>query len=498
MMKSTTPQYLRSPLWAAVLLFLGLSILVPSCQSTADAGGYSTNATAVAPVAPAGKITLSLNLPSEPLLPGQEVVLTASITTPGAENAQVTWMVDGKVQETKGPSLTVKFSDSKWNYHWVEAAAQLDNSQGWAGGYVTVAPKDFSLRAPSARAKNVILVIGDGMGEAQRRAASLYTTGTNRSLAMDNLEVLGLSRTDNAQGKVTDSAAGGTALSTGVRTNNGYLGLDTNQKPLTTIAEEARAAGKSIGLVTNVSIAHATPASFAVHIVSRDQYEDIAAAMLEQDFQVFLGGGYKHLTKRTDGRDLWQEATARGFTTIRTAEEAQAVAALPAGQIPGRLLGAFAPDGMNRPYSPDLTTMAKAALKVLKTDADGYFLMIEAGQIDWAGHNNESLNNLKDVLEMDALVAWLKANELDGNTLLITTADHETGGLHAWDQGVGLRGEKPALATETGKVHLWWTSKDHTGRPVPITAAGPGAAALEGMMDNTRIHQVMKQVLLGK
>lgn len=246
------------------------------------------------------------------------------------------------------------------------------------------------------RAQAIILFIGDGMGEGQRTAARWLAVGQDGTLAMDAMPFGGWSHTASADNPITDSAAAGTALATGVKTNNGLVGQDPAGNALITILERAKSRGLSVGLVTTTQMAHATPACFAAHVPDRRMMTEIARQMLFSgaEVDVLLGGGedeflpttatgcYPQPGERSDGRDLIAEATAAGYTYVCDATAFATV--IPTSTT--RLLGLFADEGMARPFSPSLAEMTEKAIDVLSQDPDGFLLMVEGGQIDWACH----------------------------------------------------------------------------------------------------------------
>jgi alkaline phosphatase len=351
------------------------------------------------------------------------------------------------------------------------------------------------------QAQAVILFIGDGMGEAHRNAARWSKAGQSGGLAMDRMPTLGWSHTASADNAVTDSAAAATALATGVKTNNGMIGQDPAGNALTTILERAQASGMAIGLVTNVQMTHATPAAFAAHVPDRDMMAEIASQMLAAEVDVLLGGGedeflptsvngcYSEPGERTDERNLIAEATDAGYTYV--CDAANLAALDPA--LTSKLLGLFADEGMNRPYSPSLEEMTQKAIDILSQDPDGFFLMVEGGQIDWASHVNDAANVISDTVGFDEAVAAGQAYAAGAdNTLIVVTADHETGGmsvsLTTGDQG-------PFYMPEGTSFYASWSTINHTATDVPTTAQGPWSDLLAGTHENTYIHSVMRQAL---
>ena len=164
--------------------------------------------------------------------------------------------------------------------------------------------KEFPQKFKGNKPKNIVLLIGDGMGVSEVFAG---LTGNKGHLFLENCKHIGFSKTQSSDNYITDSAAGGTALSAGVKTYNGAIGVDAAGNPVKTIVEEASEKGLATGLVSTSAITHATPASFIAHQASRSSYEDIAADFLKTDIDVFIGGGLEHFTKRNDGRNLVDE-----------------------------------------------------------------------------------------------------------------------------------------------------------------------------------------------
>ena len=370
-------------------------------------------------------------------------------------------------------------------------------------------------------ARSVILLIGDGMGEAHRTAARLYSVGRDGQLAMDTLPVAGMARTWSTEGVVTDSAAAGTALATGVKTYNKAIAVDPDGKPVPTVLEKAKEAGKSTGLVTNVWLPHATPASFAAHNADRDDYLGIALDMFDHNVDVLLGGGEDYFLPkgtvgcfpddgdRTDGRNLIDEAVAKGYGHVCT--EADLSGVDPSNT--DRLLGTFADYNMARPYAPSLAEMTDKALAILDKNSGGFFLMVEGGQIDLAAHANNAVKMLGDVVGFDAAVqVALQYQAQHPETLVIVTADHATGGLTIEDAALdgpcpepdpsdareckGLFQEDgPFSESKGGKFWVDWTTFDHTADDVPVMAIGPDSTALAGNYENTHVFEAMRDAL---
>ncbi|MFW5645307.1 MAG: alkaline phosphatase, partial [Bacteroidota bacterium] len=271
--------------------------------------------------------------------------------------------------------------------------------------------------------KNIIFLIGDGMGVPQLHAAMEHADET---LIMEKAEYTGLSKTHSLTNKITDSAAGGTALATGNKTSNGVISQDTLGNPLKTILEFAEDYGLSTGLVSTSAITHATPASFIAHEENRNNYEAIAADFLDTDIEVFIGGGFDHFANRKDGLNLVESLEEKGYSLVRNLEELKASQA-------DKLAGLLA-EGHLPPVAEgreDMLSVATAkALDILSRNEDGFFLMVEGSQIDWGGHANDLDYIVSETIDFDQAVGvavdFAKKNP---GTLVVVTSDHETGGL---------------------------------------------------------------------
>ncbi|WP_010422109.1 alkaline phosphatase [Anaerophaga thermohalophila] len=324
--------------------------------------------------------------------------------------------------------------------------------------------------------KNIILMIGDGMGTAQIFAA--YTANGGR-LNITNMPYSGFITTQSSDNYITDSAAGGTAFSAGEKTYNGAIAVDVNNQPLTTILEYAEQNGLSTGLVSSSAITHATPASFIAHNESRNNYEDIAADFLKTDIDIFIGGGKSFFNEREDHRNLLEELENKNYRIFNSLEEASetndapmAILTAPKHNPRWPERGELIPEGTEK------------AIKVLNKNDKGYFLMVEGSQIDWGGHENNTAYIVEEALDFDRAVG--KALELassDGETLVIVTADHETSGMSINSGDF-----------EKGEIHAKYTTGEHTGIMVPVFAFGPGAEHFTGVMKNTDIFHKMYQL----
>jgi alkaline phosphatase len=261
----------------------------------------------------------------------------------------------------------------------------------------------------------------------------------------------------------------------------------------------------AVGLVTTTQMAHATPAAFASHVPSRIMMTEIASQMLAHEVDIMLGGGedeflpagavgcYPKPGEREDGRNLVAEATAAGYTYV--CDSTAFAALVPTSTV--RLLGLFADEGMTRPFSPSLAEMTQTAIAILSQDPEGFFLMVEGGQIDWACHLNDAATAISDTVGLDeaVVVAQSYASTRDG-VLVIVTGDHETGGMTVGVSPTGSPGEDgPFYAPDGEPFYVNWTTGNHTGEDVPTTAQGLHSYLLAGTNENTLIHDVMSKAL---
>ena len=333
--------------------------------------------------------------------------------------------------------------------------------------------------------KNVIFCIGDGMGSGQISIARLSTCGADGRLYMEKMPVAGVVMTHSADKTITDSAAAGTALACGFKTSNGTIGMGPSGECFETILEAAKSNGKATGLVVTSTISHATPAAFASHVTSRGVEAEIAGQLLGNKVNVLLGGGKKFFapngsggSARKDGRDLIAEAKSAGYSFVESREELEKADSK-------YLLGLFEMGGLTTEEpEPTLAEMTAKAIKILNSDGDGFFLMVEGSQIDWACHENDAEYAIRQTLLFDmAVKAAIDFAVKDGQTLVIVTADHETGGLTITGGNLG-----------GGKININWSAKGHSNMPVPLFAYGPGAEKFNGVFDNTDVPKKIANV----
>ena len=284
----------------------------------------------------------------------------------------------------------------------------LSKSKVWAFAAFLVATALICTGQP----ESAILYIGDGMGVAQVTAARIYQANARDGrLTLDTLEHVALVRTYAADRMVTDSAAAGTALATGFKTNAGVIAMDAEGNRLETVLEKAKKAGKSVGIVTTTTVTHATPACFYAHPPGRNNEAALAAQLIDYgEVDLVLGGGRKFFLprdgedgnpsgggSRSDQRNLLEEAEAKGYRVLKDRGELKEIfAELEAGKQPGKLLGLFSSGMMayeagreaNAPDQPSIVEMTSLAIEILSRNPRGFFLMVEGGRIDHASHAN--------------------------------------------------------------------------------------------------------------
>lgn len=332
-------------------------------------------------------------------------------------------------------------------------------------------------------AKNVVLVIGDGMGAESVKAASDYAYGAEGKLSFESFPCQGVMTHNAAGGVVTDSAASATAMATGVKVTNGVVSVQIpgNGQELPTILERLQAEGFRVGLVTNSYIEDATPAAFAAHDANRGHVDNIAREYVQVSRPDVLMGGYSvnGLTP-----DL---AAASGYEVVETRAQLKAFANDNTSKLAGLFGIGHMPYEFDGDYKkiPDLSEMTAKALQVLGLGGKPFFLLVENENIDESGHANQIERNIAATVELsDAVQEILKWEGARNDTLIVVTADHETGGL-AVEKARG-KGAFPKVS---------WSTNGHTQTPVPVYAKGPGAENFAGSLDNVDLSKRVLQSL---
>ncbi|GHE82351.1 alkaline phosphatase [Thalassotalea profundi] len=410
--------------------------------------------------------------------------------------------------------------------------------------------------------KNVIMIVGDGMGPAFTTAYRYYNDDPNTPEIEETVfdrHLVGLNSTYPApiSGYVTDSAAGATALATGIKSYNGAISVDVDKKPLKTVLQHAKTLGKKTGVVVTSQVNHATPASYITHNESRRNYDAIADSYIDNGINIdlLLGGGTKYFIR--EDRNLVEEFKEKGFQYVDNYEQLTSI------KKEEPLLGLFAPVGL--PWSLDdsnkhrLSEMTKIATEQLE-NKNGYFMLIEASQVDWAGHSNDIASAMAEMDDLAKTLIYLEQYvEQNPDTLVVLTADHSTGGLtlgsdgeykwqpsvfkgmtqsisaiaqfiaekeftaeqlatmltfaltdeqlsqlHSIKQDESEKITKPQLTRQlykklnqfvSAKSFTGWTTGGHTGIDVPVFAFGKGFEKFQNKTDNTDIAKIIFTIL---
>ncbi|MCY7948124.1 alkaline phosphatase [Bacillus atrophaeus] len=412
--------------------------------------------------------------------------------------------------------------------------------------------------------RNVIVMIGDGMGtpyiNAYRSLKNNGKTPNDMKLTEFDPNLTGMMMTypGDPDYNITDSAAAGTALSTGVKTYNNAIGVNKNKKRVKSVLEEAKEQGKSTGLVATSEINHATPAAYGAHNESRKNMNQIANSYFDdkingkQKIDVLLGGGKTYFNRKD--RNLTEEFKKTGYSYVTTKRELKK-------DKNKQILGLFADGGLAKALdrdsqTPSLEDMTSSAIDRLNQNKKGFFLMVEGSQIDWAAHDNDVVGAMSEVKDFEkAYKAAIQFAKKDKHTLVIATADHTTGGFTIGANSEKNWHAKPILAAKRtpefmakkiaeGKpakdvlsrytdltftaeeiktveaaaqadqnkgaykaiIKLFntrsnsgWTSTDHTGEEVPVYAYGPGKEKFAGLINNTdQAKKIFKILKTGK
>jgi alkaline phosphatase len=357
----------------------------------------------------------------------------------------------------------------------------------------------------AGEARNIILMIGDGMGPTQIHTMWLYSTRyLGRNFAM--MDIMNEGRTafvynNTKDNLVPESAAAATQMATGVRVHNKSVSVGSDGKPLKSILEIAREKGKSTGLVTTSGITDATPAAFAAHVKNRRDEQTIAEQLIEANVDILFGGGRAFFIserekdgKRKDNRNLLEEAIQKNYVVIGSSDEMRKATGK-------KLIGLFSRGDMlyeiDRPGSnePSLAEMTKKALDVLSGNSKGFFLMVEGGGIDRAAHHNDLTTLALEGIAFDeAAKAAYEFQKRNTDTLLIITGDHETGGLtthsHILTSKESQKGNVLHHLSELQKGSRWAT-KTHTSTPLFVWGLGPGSEMINGWKHNTELFHIM-------
>lgn len=331
--------------------------------------------------------------------------------------------------------------------------------------------------AEGPRPRNVILMIGDGMGVGQFSSASIMLHGPDGQLAVESAPITGLVKTCAGDDLATDSAAASTAMATGFKAPKTAISILADGRRPLTLLEAAKASDLATGVLTTSGLADATPAGFLVHAADRYQYAEIFSAILATDNDILIGGTWVHHHKAKHDKEYLELVhrvdelgTEAGYQVIRDE------AALASAEIP--ILALFDPrHSSSDGHGPDLVVTTDFLLETLGSGERGFFALIESEVTDGAGHKNSISDVVDAVREFDEAVALtIRWAETRGDTLVIVTADHDTGGLGVFSGDY-----------DDGVAEVRWASDLHTAQWVPLFAFGPGAEHFNGVIDNTEI-----------
>lgn len=340
--------------------------------------------------------------------------------------------------------------------------------------------------------KNIIILIGDGMGISQMSSAYYFQEDEKKEPNFSRFPIVGLSRTSSAKEKITDSAAGATAISCGEKSYNGAIAVDVDEKPIETILEFLGQKDFTTGLISTSSITHATPASFFAHAKSRHMAKEIAAQMPESEVDFFAGGGLNYFLDEGEEIDVISKLHANGFVT--NVDCLLKPKQLKEDSKYGFLLAKDAMPKMSKGRGDFLTNATDLALNYFDLKERPFFMMVEGSQIDWGGHANDADYLIQETLDFDKMIGLvLDYAEKEGNTLVIVTADHETGGftLAAEEKKVPFRGTQ----SDYKSIEPRFSTGGHSATMVPVLAYGPGAEAFSGIYQNTEIHAKIMKLL---
>ena len=350
--------------------------------------------------------------------------------------------------------------------------------------------KELDAKTENNEPLSIIFMIGDGMGLPQITTAFYFGEDTPN---FQQFQHIGLIKTSSTSHEVTDSAAGATAFSTGEKTYNRAIGVSKDSMPQETILEQLQQKGYQTGLISLTSITHATPAAFYAHVVDRDMHEDIAEQFTNTKIDFVAGGGRQFFNKRADGKNLFAKLLDNNYY-LDTLQLSKTVSNKPHAYI-------LADDGLpaiiegRKDFLNEATSMA---LNYFDEKKKPFFMMIEGSFIDWGGHAENADMLITEVADFNrTLGTVLKYVENHPNTLLIVTADHETGGVsvgkfYETNKSTGEKKEIPK------KVAVYFNSNQHTAELIPVFAKGKGAELFQGIYENNMIYNKILEALNNK
>ncbi len=334
-----------------------------------------------------------------------------------------------------------------------------------------------------AAPKNVILLIGDGTGLSQISSA-FYFKETSPNYG--RFKHIGLINTSSSRQDITDSAAGATAFACGIKTYNGAIGVADDSTNVKNLVEIISSKNIKSGLISTSSITHATPACFYAHNISRGSEEEIALDLAQSDVDFFAGGGTGFFNNRTDGKDLLNVLKEKGFSIDTTA--LSDFSTIQSYSKAAYLLAENHMPPASKGRGDFLTKATELAIQFLSKDKNNFnfFMMVEGSQIDWGGHANDGAYLVSELIDFDdAIGKALDFAEQDGNTLVIVTADHETGGFTL--ASTLKKTEDGEEYSDYNEITMTFSTGGHSATLIPVFAYGPGSEEFTGVYENTAI-----------
>ncbi len=344
-----------------------------------------------------------------------------------------------------------------------------------------------SAKNTSEHPLNIILMIGDGMGVAQISTAFYFGEDHPN---FEQFQEIGFIKTQSSSHTITDSAAGATAFASGQKTYKRAIGVSKDSLPIPSIIEHLKKEGYQSGLVSLTPITHATPAAFYAHVKDRDLHEDIALDLVNADIDFFAGGGLKYINKRTDQQDLYAALQAKNYQL-----DSVSLSKYNSNKKNGYLLAHEGLPSKTQGRKNFLQEATQLGLDYFTEKEKPFFLMVEGSYIDWGGHAMDAELLKQEVIDFDkTLGVVLKYIKKHPNTLLIVTADHETGGVsigksYVIDEATGEKYE------EVDQVAINFNNDQHSGSLIPVFAKGKGAENFKGIYENNEIyHKILKAI----
>ena len=326
------------------------------------------------------------------------------------------------------------------------------------------------------KVKNIIFMIGDGMGLEQISAAWVCNGG---KLNLDNFSKVGIQRTYSANKLVTDSAAAGSALATGHKTNNGMIAMTPDSVAVKSLAEEAMEKGKRAGAAVTCRVTDATPAVFFSHVPTRKMLDEIAVQMTNSGLYFLSGGGTRYWSGREDGIDLVAQAKEKGYSYVESKEELMAIEE---GPVIALMDSYELHPALDR--GDILPASVQKALQLLD-NKKGFFLMIEGSMIDDGGHDNKAGKTMEEIFDFDRTLGLvLEWAEKDGETLVVVTADHATGGMTLLSGSIDEK-----------RIRVNYSTTGHNGVALPVFAWGPHSEDFVGIYENAELSDKIRALI---